>query len=233
MKKKINGGIYLVLDPSINKAELLEKLEEALDGGVDTVQTWNHWPDSFSKFDKIELVEEILNLTKKYSVPVLINEDWKLLKETDLDGVHFDEIPENYDRIQDEIQREFNAGITCSNDLEIIQWADEHDFDYISFCSMFPSSSVSSCEIVRSETVQKAREITYLPLFVSGGITPKNLSELDDLDFQGVAVISGILSSENPKKSAYEYKQSLKEKSLFEGCENDKVVKGDDPLHIE
>lgn len=217
MKKEITGGIYLVLDPSIEKTELLEKLEQALDGGVDIIQIWNHWQDSFSQTDKVELIDVILSLTKKYNTPVLMNDDWKLLKETDLHGVHFDEIPKDFGSVQSDIEREFIAGITCSNDLEIIQWADDHGFDYISFCSMFPSGSVDSCEIVRPETVRKAREITDLPLFVSGGITPKNLAELNDLDFQGVAVISGILSSDSPKESAYEYKQRLIEKSSFEG----------------
>lgn len=233
MKKKITGGVYLVLDPSINKTELLEKLEQSLEGGVKIIQIWNHWPESFSQSDKEGLIDLILDLTKKFSVPVLINEDWKLLKETDLEGIHFDEIPKDFEQIQDEIQREFISGITCSNDLEIIQWADDHDFDYISFCSMFPSASVDSCEIVRPETVQKAREITDLPLFVSGGITPKNLSELDKLAFQGVAVISGILSSDSPRESAYEYIQTLKNRSHFEGGKNDNVVQGDESPDVK
>lgn len=209
MKKEVAGGIYLVLDPSMDKTELLKKLKQALDGGADIIQIWNHWPDSFSESDKVGLVEVILDLANSYSTPVLMNDDWKMLKKTNLDGIHFDQIPEHFERIQEEIQREFICGITCSNDIEIIQWADEHDFDYISFCSMFPSSSVESCEIVRLETVQKAREITDLPLFVSGGITPENLSELDDLDFEGVAVISGILSSDSPEKSTTEYREVL------------------------
>lgn len=229
MKKEISGGIYLVLDPSMNKTELLEKLKKALDGGVDAVQIWNHWPQDFSRSEEIELIEEITEVAKHFKVPVLINNDWKLLKETDLDGVHFDEIPKDIEQIKDEINREFISGITCSNDLEIIQWADENDFDYVSFCSMFPSSSVDSCEIVRPETVQKAREITDLPIFVSGGITLENLSELKDLDFQGIAVISGILSSESPQKSTAEYREKLKEKIPLRRGKERRSRSGDDP----
>lgn len=217
MRKKITGGIYLVLDPSIKRTELLEKLKQSLNGGVDIIQIWNHWPESISHSGKVKLIEEILDLTKEYNVPVLMNNDWKLLKKTTLDGVHFDEIPKDFKQIQADIHREFISGITCSNNLEIIRWADEHEFDYISFCSMFPSKSVDSCEIVRPETVQKAREITDLPLFVSGGITLKNISKLDDLDFQGIAVISGILSSDSPSKSAFKYKQKLNNKSSLRG----------------
>lgn len=233
MKKEITGGIYLVLDPSINKSKLFKKLEQALDGGVEIIQIWNHWPDSFSQSNKKDLIDEILKITKNYGGPVLINDDWTLLKNTDLDGIHFDETPEDFEQIKNEIEREFIAGITCSNNLEIIQWADDHDFDYISFCSMFPSSSVDSCEIVRPDTVQKAREITDLPLFVSGGITPENLSELNDIEFQGVAVISGILNSESPRESANVYKQKLKNRSRFEGGKNDNVVQGDESPDVK
>ncbi len=209
-KKQITGGLYLVLDPSMERNDLLEKLEQALKGGVEIIQVWNHWPDSFSLKDKEELVAAILNTTSDYQAPVLINEEWELLKTTGLHGVHFDEIPDEYQQIREEIDRDFIAGITCSNKLNVIRWADQNDFDYISFCAMFPSGSVDSCEIVQPETVRKAREITDLPLFVSGGITPDNLPDLQDLDFQGVAVISGILGSDSPHEAAGNYRTILK-----------------------
>ena len=208
-RRKIEGGLYLVLDPSAEKMKLLKKLRAALKGGVKAVQIWNHWQDHFTKQTKQALVEEILIISKKFEVPVLINNEWKLLEDTDLDGVHFDDIPENFEKIQSAIGREFISGITCSNNLDIIRWADEKGFDYISFCSMFPSDSVDSCEIVKPETVRKARDITDLPLFISGGITPDNLKDFEGMDFQGVAVISGIMNSNSPGKSAKSYLQVL------------------------
>jgi thiamine-phosphate pyrophosphorylase len=142
-------------------------------------------------------------------VPVLINEEWEYLKTTPLDGVHFDTVPEDFDQLKEETGRDFIFGITCSNDLDIVRWADEHEMDYISFCAMYPSPSVGSCEIVKPETVQKAREITSLPLFLSGGIAPEKIAELDGLDFNGIAVISGILKDDDPREQAINYKQAL------------------------
>ncbi|MDX1642675.1 MAG: thiamine phosphate synthase [Balneolaceae bacterium] len=207
--KKIISGVYLVLDPSVQRNVLMDKLKEALQGGIDIIQIWNHWPDSFSADDKEQVIDQILSISNDYNVPVLINEDWELLKDKELDGIHFDHIPDHFSKIKTEVEKDFIAGITCSNDLDVIRWADENNFDYISFCSMFPSSSVDSCEIVRLETVRKAREITELPLFVSGGITTENLPELEKLDFEGVAVISGILNSDSPRESTNEYKELL------------------------
>ncbi len=207
--KKISGGLYLVLNPDMGRTILLEKLEHALNGGVEIVQIWNNWPESFSASDKKDLISDITDISSRFDAAVLINEEWELLKETGLDGVHFDEFPENFDSIKSEINRDFITGITCGNDLKIVQQAVENGVDYISFCSMFPSASVSSCEIVLPETVRKARQMTQLPLFVSGGITPENLTQLKDLNIDGAAVISGIMNSDAPKKSAMDYKNIL------------------------
>lgn len=210
MENKNLKGVYLVVDPAMDQAVLLDKIEEALEGGVGILQVWNHWSDRMSDYDKKQLVSYINEMAADYEVPVLINDEWELLKTTTLAGVHFDAVPENISEIKKEIGRDFIAGITCSNDLEVVEWAEEYDFDYISFCAMFPSPSVGSCEIVDPETVQKAREITNLPLFLSGGITPENLGELAELDFNGVAVISGILKDDKPGQRASEYEQALK-----------------------
>jgi len=215
MKNKMTiGGVYLVLNPSMNKPTLLRKLKEALEGGVRMVQVWNNWPGSFSLSAKQDLIQAILHITSAYKVPLLINEEWELLKDTELAGVHFDKIPEDYEAIKYRIKRDFICGITCSNDLEVIHWAEQNQLDYISFCAMFPSSSADSCEIVRSETVKQAREITQIPFFLSGGITPENMVGLQELDFSGVAVISGILNAASPKKSTFAYTNALNQLNI-------------------
>lgn len=209
MERKIKGGVYLVIDPAMEEKTLLEKVAQALEGGVQVLQIWNHWPEHFALADKNRLIEAILKISTQYNTPTLINEEWELLKHTALEGVHFDSIPKDFENIKKEVGRRFISGITCSNELAVIEWAERNDFDYVSFCSMFPSSSVDSCEIVRPETVRKARAITQMPLFLSGGITTANLATLKELDFNGVAVISGILSADSPKHSATAYQNAL------------------------
>ncbi|MEX0772734.1 MAG: thiamine phosphate synthase [Balneolales bacterium] len=206
---KITGGIYLVIDPSIRKTSLMNKVKQALSGGVEMLQIWDHWPESISLSDKLDVIDSIIQTARGFDVPVLINKDWKLLKSTLLDGVHFDSIPDDYPEIKTEINREFISGITCGNDINIIHWAEQNKLDYISFCSMFPSPSAGDCEIVRPGTVKKAKEITQIPIFLSGGITQDNLTSLKELNFNGIAVISGILNAESPEKSAYGYTQAL------------------------
>jgi thiamine-phosphate pyrophosphorylase len=46
-----------------------------------------------------------------------------------------------------------------------------------------------------------------MPIFVSGGITFDNLPSLMALGISGVAIVSGIMKSEDPKLAAGKYKQ--------------------------
>lgn len=189
---KISGGIYLVADAGLDKRILLNKLIEALENGISIVQLYN-------TENKSELLTDTINTIcdwcHQFHVPVLVNNNWNLLINTSLDGVHFDKVPGDLEQIRKNIKKDFFKGITCSNDLSVVDWATDHQFDYLSFCSMFPSASVDSCEIVSFETVKKARAITNIPIFLAGGIYPDNINRFSELSFEGIAVISGIMAS--------------------------------------
>jgi len=204
----ISGGVYLVLDPAMRQELLLDKLKAALRGGVQVIQIWNNW---LPGADKLLLIAEISKLCKPSGIPLLINEDWTLMQQiATIDGVHFDKIPGDFESIKAAIGRRFIAGITCSGNLDTVAWAHQQPLDYVSFCSMFPSASAGSCDIVMPDTVRQASEMTGLPIFVSGGITPENTRILKkQIPFNGVAVISGILSAEHPDQKVLQYHNAL------------------------
>ena len=208
MKKyKITGGVYLVIDPSMPLQELLQKLKEVLREKISAVQIWDNWTNALNK-EKI--IIDICELCHRYEVGVLINNSWDLLSIMPLDGVHFDTIPKNYNQIKQTLKESFIAGITCNNDLSIIKWANENELDYVSFCSIFSSVTSNSCDLVSFETIRQARQITTLPIFLAGGIRPDNMYQLQGLDFDGVAVISGIMNAGQPAQTTQEYLQLMK-----------------------
>ncbi len=192
------GGIYLVIDPSIKETVLFDKLEQVLQEGIAVVQLWDHWPVGIHKES---IINAICDLCHSYQVPVFINNEWELLNSLPLDGVHFDSIPTDYDIIKQLLPKGFWAGLTCNNDLSAVEWAEKNNLNYISFCSIFPSSTSISCELVPFHTIEQARKITSMPIFLAGGIQLSNLSKLKDLDFEGIALVSGIMSSANPAEA--------------------------------
>ena len=158
---------------------------------------------------KQEFCKRVKEIADHFKVPVLINEEWILALETELDGVHFDHIPADWNIIKKRLEDKL-IGLTVGNELELIQWANENKLSYISFCSVFPSSSVDTCQLVKHETIRQAETLTSLPIFLSGGIKPENLHLLEEFSYQGLAVISGIMNQINPKKASLDYIQKMK-----------------------
>lgn len=205
--KKIGEGIYLVVDPSMNKEMLLQKLRQLVQEAIAAVQIWDH----FLPGENITgLVNEILDLCHPNNIPVLINNRRDLLDHTNLDGVHFDSRQDAVLEWRNELNRDCIVGITCGNDLSTALWADANGLDYISFCSVFPSSTAGdSCELVSFDTIREALKITSLPVFLAGGIKPGNINRLNELGYTGIAVISGIMNADKPVEALKMYQEKI------------------------
>src|SRR5699024_6155768 len=205
MSKKICSRIYIVIDPDKKKEEIIKQLFKLKRESIAALQIWDN-PD-IDTIDE-ELLNKIFQIFKN-KTPILINNKWKLLKKFEFDGVHFDEIPKELDKIVSKIGHDFIKGITLNNDLKIVEKAEKLNFDYLSFCALFPSKTVDNCEIVNPETIQECSKITSMPIFLSGGITPNKIHQLKYLSFQGIAVVSGIMKAKDSKKKFKKYKFEL------------------------
>lgn len=207
IKKEIGTGVYLVIDPAMGVGLNIQQLEYLVDEDIAAIQIWDN--PTMEAMDA-QLLNATIELFKDSKVPILINNRWECLTDFDLDGVHFDSIPNNIDVIKSKVGRRFFKGITLTNDLRKVEMAQSLNFDYVSFCSMFPTATSDSCEIVLPESVKKCREISDMPIFLSGGIKPQNIQDIKALPFEGVAVISGIMRANRPKEELRKYLAELK-----------------------
>lgn len=207
MKKHISKGVYVVLDPEMNRVDLLKKLELISKEQIAAVQIWDNFkPEN----DYESLIVDICHLFQSQETPILLNNRWEWSKSLPVDGVHFDTMPENLAEIKSQLQADMLFGITCNNDLELVKQAGKRGFDYISFCSVFPSKTSNSCELVSFDTIRQAHEEIDIPVFLSGGITPATLEKLAGLPFSGVAVVSGVMSAPDPVEAIKTYNERLK-----------------------
>ncbi|MCY0978963.1 thiamine phosphate synthase [Chryseobacterium wangxinyae] len=206
-KQTVQSGIYLIIDPSMDEEILFSKLDLIVKEKIAAIQIWDNFKDNQNIE---ELLLKIYKKTSLHNIPLIINNRWEYLNKIPLDGIHFDEIPENLYEIKKEINRNFIVGITCNNELLTIEYAERYHFDYISFCSMFPSKTANSCELVNFETVQQAKSIFSGKIFLAGGIDLDNIKNLSELNYDGIAVVSGIMSAENPSETIKNYHQKIK-----------------------
>lgn len=203
--------LYLVVDPKPGAELVLPKVEAALAGGVGVLQVWDHWA---AEQDAREFVARTIALARGHRVPVLVHDRLDLLCATDADGIHYDTPTRSPAEVRDAAGRHALYGLTCGNDLERVRWADREGVDYISFCAMFRSPSAGACELVSLATVRQARELGETTIFASGGITPENAASVLEAGADGIAVISGILGSDDPEAAARRYADTIEAHKL-------------------
>lgn len=205
MEQRTNQ-LYLVVDPAVEN--IVRKTAEAIRGGVDIVQVWNHWPPGL---DKKTFTQQIAAYSRVHKIPLMIHEDLDLMRECGAAGIHFDVLPSGLQR--SDLGPGTFVGVTCGNDRNAIDRALAWGVDYISFCAMFPSASAVTCELVNPEIVKETRLKTPCLIFASGGVTPQNTGELMELGLNGVAVISGVTGTDSPEIAAREFKAAMHNKT--------------------
>jgi len=185
---------------------LLDVVEKALKGGVAILQLWAAWQ---KKSKPLELAKKLLNLANGYNVPLIINNDIQLAKEVEAHGVHMD----RYNVVPADVRKALGeqsiVGYTVGNDLERVKWAETVGADYVSFCAVFPTTSVTQCEIIPLSTIRLAKSLTHLPVFASGGINLSNAHLVLETGVDGIAVISSILKAQNPEKVAKSFNEII------------------------
>lgn len=193
------AGIYLVVDPKMGFDTLQPKLKAIVRGGIGAIQVWDHWEEGQ---DKQQFVTELQGIAE--GTPILINNDLDLALKTASQGVHFDA----HELLPDLIPDGLIVGLTLS---QAVDWSvlKRSGVDYISFCSMFPSSSTEACELVDFGTVREA--CIHFPgsVFASGGIDLENAGDIADLGVSGIALISGLLQANDPENATKAFKEKL------------------------
>ncbi|MCI2430815.1 thiamine phosphate synthase [Candidatus Acetothermia bacterium] len=210
MRKRLEG-LYVVVAPDTPP----DKIEKALRGGADIFQIWMG-----AQADP-NWARQVSELARRYQVPVLVNNDVKLAAEIGADGVHTDDDRLTPQEIRKALSAQALVGVTCGADLDKVRWAEKSGADYISFCSIFPSSSVDECEIVPLETIKAAKRLVKIPVFASGGITLQNAPQVLAAGADGLALISAIFHAPDPEQAARSFKRLLRRKLGIETSRTD------------
>lgn len=203
------GRLYGIADEKWIPFDKFEwYVEEAIKGGVDMLQLR-------IKTDKeilLKLGKRIIPIIREYHIPLIINDYPEIAKELGTDGVHVgkgDIHPLEARRI---IGKDKILGVSVYRDIELAKEL-ETIADYLSFSSPF-SSLTKEKDKVCMDLHRKAVKLFKKPIYVIGGITAENATELLKLGIYGIAVSSYIFNTPYPRERANKLSNLLKIKSL-------------------
>jgi len=196
----IDFNLYLITDRKQTEGRSLEfVVEEALRGGVRAVQLREK---DLPSRELYETAYELRKLTARHNAKLFINDRVDIALAVDADGVHlgYNSIP--IYRARKILGEKKLIGVSCHNQVQAII-AQEQGADFITFGPIyFTQSKAPYGEPVG---IVKLAEITHLltiPIFALGGIKPYNVPEVIAAGAHGIALVSAILSADEPRTAA-------------------------------
>ena len=100
-KKNIDYSVYLVTDRDILAGrDLCEAVEESIKGGATVVQLREK---KVSDEEFLEIAKKLKKVTDRYNIPLIINDNVKVAKLVDADGVHIGQSDEELTEARKEL----------------------------------------------------------------------------------------------------------------------------------
>lgn len=197
---KIDYSLYLVTDRDIlGERDLCQAVEDSIKGGATIVQLREKFIDD-DKF--LEIAKEVQKVTRKYNVPLIINDNVKIAKIIDAEGVHIGQSDESLEDARRELGADKIIGVSVGS-VEEAQKAEAGGADYLGIGAVFFTGSKKDInEPLGLENLEKIAHCVKIPSVAIGGIHLDNVKDVMRTGVNGVAVISEILGKEDVKEAA-------------------------------
>ncbi|TDI99445.1 MAG: thiamine phosphate synthase [Candidatus Dadabacteria bacterium] len=202
MKNNLTG-LYVITDKKlIKRAGFIETVEKSIKGGARIVQLREK---DTPKNEILNLGRELLKLTRRYDVPLIINDSPELAKEIGADGVHLGGDDTSIKNARAILGDEAIIGVSCYNQIERGLNAVQNGADYVAFGTPYYTPTKPEREPTSIEVLKEAvYVISQIPIFAIGGITKENASEILGTGVDGIAVITSVFGSPDPELAARE-----------------------------
>ena len=194
--KTLDLNLYFITDSTeFSEEEFLKRVELALQGKVTLVQLREK---NRSTREYIELAENVHQLTKKYEVPLIIDE-----------GVHVGQSD-----MPVKIARKFLGpdkiiGATAKTVPQAIE-AYEQGADYLGVGAIYPTTTKVKTVLTSTDTLKEICKAVPIPTNAIGGLNKENIHVLKGIPIAGICVVSAIMKAENPKQAAAELREAVK-----------------------
>jgi len=192
-------GLYVLTPPDLSAPLLLERLEQALDGGASIVQYRRKSKASESEARAVQA------LCRAHSVPLIVNDDPMLARRIGADGVHLGKHDATYEEARNLLGAHCIIGVSCYDGLERAVRAQRQGADYVAFGRFFGSHTKPDAVQADPQLLRRARQNVQLPIAAIGGIKPDNAALLLAQGADCLAVTAAVFDADDPYEAAKEF----------------------------
>ena len=195
--------LYAVTDSSwVGGRTLAEQVEEAIQGGATMIQLREK---NLPVNEFIQLGKEIKNITDKYNIPLIINDEVEVAIAINSTGIHVGQSDMNAGDIRAKVGEYMVLGVSAQT-VEQALLAEKQGADYLGVGAVFSTTSKSDADDVSYDTLKEICDAVNIPVVAIGGINRVNINKLRGSGIAGVAVISAIFAQKDIIKATKELK---------------------------
>ena len=209
---KFDPSLYFITDSSkYTEEEFLYRVEEALNGGVTLMQLREK---EKSTREYIELASKVHNISKKYNVPLIIDDRVDVALAIDAEGVHVGASDMPVATARKLMGSEKIVGATAKT----VPWAKEvyeHGADYLGVGAIFPTTTKVKTVLTSVDTLRDICNAVPIPANAIGGLNKENIHVLKGVPIAGICVVSAIMKADSPQQAALELKNKAKELNII------------------
>lgn len=200
--------MYLCTDRELMSTETLEEaVEKAIKGGCTVVQLREKHCSSREFYQAAMNIREI---TRKYQVPLIINDRVDIALAIDADGVHVGQSDLPASVVRSIIGEDKIVGVSAAKVSEAEQ-AVKDGADYLGVGAMFPTDTKTDARPVTMEELRAIRSAADVPIVVIGGINQRTVHHFKDTGIDGLAVVSAVIAAEDIEQAAREMVSKFRE----------------------
>lgn len=183
--------LYVVTDRAwLGENSLAAQVEQTILAGATFVQL-REKDLAFEEF--VMAAKEIKEVTDKYKIPFVINDNVDVALETGADGVHIGQNDEEIAAVREKLGYSKIIGLSVHNADEAVR-AEKCGADYIGIGAVFQTNTKLDADTVTYDTIINICNAVSIPVVAIGGISKTNILELSGSGVDGVAVVSAIFA---------------------------------------
>ena len=204
--KKFDTTLYFITDSTgFTEDEFLCRVEQALKGGATLLQLREK---NKTTREYISLAEKVHLLTRKYNVPLIIDDRIDVAMAVDAEGVHLGQSDMPVDIARRIMGKDKIIGATAKTVEQAVE-AYEKGADNLGVGAIFPTTTKVKTVITSVETLKEIVKAVPIPVNAIGGLNKDNISAVENTGVAGVCVVSAIMKADNPQTAAQQIKESF------------------------
>lgn len=194
--RKFDTTLYFITDSTgFGEEEFLYRTEEALKGGATILQLREK--DKTTR-EYISLAEKVHTLTKKYHVPLIIDDRVDVALAMGAEGVHLGQSDMPIDTARSILGQDYIIGATAKTVPQALE-AYENGADYLGVGAIYPTTTKVKTVLTSVETLDSICKAVPIPVNAIGGLNKNNVQILEGIGIAGFCVVSAIMKAADPK----------------------------------